>query len=135
MEQFHQSYVSYHSILNISPRFCEQKFQSILHYSSSRSNPSITRKQRRPPSPTFVFIDDGCRTAYSHYQQYYAQTPYYQQYTPQTAQQQTQVAAPVPAPVKPVVPASTIDTTDVSKLNDALGSAGVDLRVSGVNHT
>ncbi|THG96995.1 hypothetical protein EW026_g4936 [Hermanssonia centrifuga] len=67
-------------------------------------------------------------TAYSHYQQYYAQTPYYQQYTPQTAQQQTQVAAPVPAPVKPVVPASTIDTTDVSKLNDALGSAGVDLR-------
>ncbi|GJE87526.1 TAF4 domain-containing protein [Phanerochaete sordida] len=71
---------------------------------------------------------------YSHYQAYqqYAQHSYsHYQYQPAQTTQQAQMAT-IPTAPKPVIaaapPTSTLDTTDVTKLNDALGSAGVDLR-------
>ncbi|TFK94894.1 hypothetical protein K466DRAFT_657408 [Polyporus arcularius HHB13444] len=90
-------------------------------------------------------------TPYSHYQYgHYAQTSYshYPQYAQQTHQPAAQASTsqtqtPTPA-AQPVIAASTVirpatqpaqqsqqsgvDTTDVATLNDALGSAGVDLR-------
>ncbi|OCH94472.1 hypothetical protein OBBRIDRAFT_121415 [Obba rivulosa] len=83
-----------------------------------------------------------CRTAYTHYQHYqhYPQASYghYQQYVPPQTQTQTQTQTTVPAPVQPVASTSrpttqttqsnAVDTADIATLNDALGSAGVDLR-------
>lgn len=43
----------------------------------------------------------------------------------------TTSTAPKPASV-PTPATSSLDTTDVTKLNDALGSAGVDLRVRDI---
>ncbi|KAI0340822.1 hypothetical protein BDW22DRAFT_1408315 [Trametopsis cervina] len=55
--------------------------------------------------------------------------PYHQPYVPPQTTTQPAVTAALPAaPPKPAPVANTVDTTDVSKLNDALGSAGVDLR-------
>ncbi|RPD67445.1 hypothetical protein L226DRAFT_566155 [Lentinus tigrinus ALCF2SS1-7] len=88
-------------------------------------------------------------TPYSHYQySHYAQTSYshYPQYAPQThqpastSQTQTQatstpqptvastVIRPATQPTQTQTQQSGVDTTDVATLNDALGSAGVDLR-------
>ncbi|KAI0065806.1 hypothetical protein BV25DRAFT_1596666 [Artomyces pyxidatus] len=79
-------------------------------------------------------IDLATRTSYYQYQHtHYPQAGYglghYQPYIPQqTAQPQT----PTPAQRQPAAPAaaasSQLDTADVATLNDALGSAGVDLR-------
>ncbi|KAI0690836.1 transcription initiation factor TFIID component TAF4 family-domain-containing protein [Cytidiella melzeri] len=71
---------------------------------------------------------------YQHYQyQHYTQPTYnhfqHQPYVPpQTTAQPAVATAAQAAPPKPAPVAAVADTTDVSKLNDALGSAGVDLR-------
>ncbi|EKM59896.1 uncharacterized protein PHACADRAFT_192286 [Phanerochaete carnosa HHB-10118-sp] len=72
---------------------------------------------------------------YSHYQAYqqYTQHSYsHYQYQPAQTTQQAQLAtiptAPKPVTAAPAPVTSSLDTTDVTKLNDALGSAGVDLR-------
>ncbi|KAI0755443.1 transcription initiation factor TFIID component TAF4 family-domain-containing protein [Irpex lacteus] len=90
-----------------------------------QSTSTPTPQQQTPHTPT---------PQYTHYQyQHYTQPTYghfqHQNYaTPQTSTQQTfSTTAQTTAP-KPAAAPSTVDTTDVSKLNDALGSAGVDLR-------
>ena len=63
--------------------------------------------------------------AHSHFQQY--QIPQPQPPTaPTTATVPTAPATARPAPQQP----PEVDTTDIATLNDALGSAGLDLRVS-----
>ncbi|KAI0920823.1 hypothetical protein AcW1_005010 [Taiwanofungus camphoratus] len=69
-------------------------------------------------------------SAYPHYQyQHYPQATYghYQYAPPQTPQQQTQPQA-IASTSRQNTQSNAMDTTDVATLNDALGSAGVDLR-------
>ncbi|KAH7887324.1 transcription initiation factor TFIID component TAF4 family-domain-containing protein [Phlebopus sp. FC_14] len=73
-------------------------------------------------------------TPYPHYQysQHYPQAAYtHYQYTTMAAQAQTQQrqqAGATTTQVTATATSSTMDTSDVATLNDALGSAGVDLR-------
>ena len=130
-----------------------QKFQLIPRCSSSLKCRNTRRKSRRRFMTLVLRVDFPHRTTpYSHYQYgHYAQTSYshYPQYTQQTHQaaaqastSQTQTPAPATQPavastvIRPITqPTQTqtqqsgVDTTDVATLNDALGSAGVDLRV------
>jgi hypothetical protein len=84
----------------------------------------------------FVLLSSGARTQYyaqfqhSHYPQ--ASYGHYQPYIPPAQTAQTQTPAPVTAAVQrqPAQATSQLDTADVATLNDAIGSAGVDLRVS-----
>ncbi|KAI0751170.1 transcription initiation factor TFIID component TAF4 family-domain-containing protein [Daedaleopsis nitida] len=77
------------------------------------------------------------QTSYAHYPQYAQQV--HQASTSQTTQTQTQIQTPqtnVSTVIRPATQPtqtqtqaqSAVDTTDVATLNDALGSAGVDLR-------
>ncbi|KAH9942603.1 transcription initiation factor TFIID component TAF4 family-domain-containing protein [Amylocystis lapponica] len=69
-------------------------------------------------------------TAYSHYQpyQHYPQATYgHYQYAPQQTAPAPQPQA-APATSRQNTQSNAMDTTDVATLNDALGSAGVDLR-------
>ncbi|KDQ57789.1 hypothetical protein JAAARDRAFT_194062 [Jaapia argillacea MUCL 33604] len=88
------------------------------------------QQQSHQPTPT--------PTPYTHYQAYqhypqasYGAHPHYQQYIPpvpqQSQQQPQQPAQSTPAP-RQAPQASAVDTADIATLNDALGSAGVDLR-------
>ena len=63
---------------------------------------------------------------HSHYPQ--ASYGHYQPYIPPAQTAQTQTPGPVTAAVQRQE-TSQLDTTDVATLNDAIGSAGVDLRV------
>ncbi|OJA17068.1 hypothetical protein AZE42_11194, partial [Rhizopogon vesiculosus] len=74
-------------------------------------------------------------TPYSHYQytHHYPQAAYsHYSYVPQQTQVQRQqtstTVAATAATTQPTNASSGVDTTDVATLNDALGSAGVDLR-------
>ena len=83
--------------------------------------------------PLFL-VSASPRTSYytqfqhSHYPQ--ASYGHYQPYIPPAQAAQSQTPAPVTAAVqRPSQAANQLDTADVATLNDALGSAGVDLRV------
>ena len=83
--------------------------------------------------PLFL-VSASPRTSYytqfqhSHYPQ--ASYGHYQPYIPPAQATQSQTPAPVTAAVqRPSQAANQLDTADVATLNDALGSAGVDLRV------
>jgi hypothetical protein len=79
-----------------------------------------------------LLVSASLRTSYytqfqhSHYPQ--ASYGHYQPYIPPAPTAQSQTPAPVTAAVHRQ-PANQLDTADVATLNDALGSAGVDLRV------
>ncbi|KAI0321989.1 transcription initiation factor TFIID component TAF4 family-domain-containing protein [Amylostereum chailletii] len=79
-------------------------------------------------------LQQHATTQYYQYSQHYPQASYghYQPYIPQPAahtQAQPSAATAVARPVAPATTsASQLDTADVATLNDALGSAGVDLR-------
>ncbi|KAI0092102.1 transcription initiation factor TFIID component TAF4 family-domain-containing protein [Irpex rosettiformis] len=89
----------------------------------STSSPVPPQQAQHTPTPQ-----------YTHYQyQHYTQPAYghfqHQAYVaPQTSTQQTYSTTATTTAPKPSATTSATDTTDVSKLNDALGSAGVDLR-------
>lgn len=115
------------------------------------------RPIRRESLPLLLALNSFCltlelfrTTPYSHYQYgHYAQTGYthYPQYAQQAHQQtasqatqsqtqyqtpqthQTAAASVIRPAAQPAQTQSTVDTTDVATLNDALGSAGVDLKV------
>jgi hypothetical protein len=90
---------------------------------------------RKHCSVPLLFVLASPRTSYytqfqhSHYPQ--ASYGHYQPYIPPTQAAQAQTPAPVTAAVQrqPSQAANQLDTADVATLNDALGSAGVDLRV------
>ncbi|KAI9568355.1 hypothetical protein HD554DRAFT_2038911 [Boletus coccyginus] len=70
-------------------------------------------------------------TPYSHYQysQHYPQAAYaHYQYAPAMGAAQTQQWQVTATTATTATTTSTVDTSDVATLNDALGSAGVDLR-------
>ncbi|KAI0758186.1 transcription initiation factor TFIID component TAF4 family-domain-containing protein [Fomes fomentarius] len=114
-------------------------------------DPALQQQSQHPQHAT-THTTHTTTTPYSHYQYgHYAQTGYthYPQYaqqahqqtasqatqsqtqyqTPQTQQSQQTAAASVIRPIaQPAQTQSTVDTTDVATLNDALGSAGVDLK-------
>ena len=71
---------------------------------------------------------------HSHYPQ--ASYGHYQPYIPPAQTAQTQTPGPVTAAVQrqPALETGQVDTTDVATLNDAIGSAGVDLRVRALTH-
>jgi len=96
-------------------------------------DPALQQQSQLPPPPT--------TQQYNHYAAYaaaaqaqthsqYAQAPYtHYQYPPPQPPQTAQAQAPVMAtPSAPAPKSSGIDTADIATLNDALGSAGVDLR-------
>src|SRR5258708_7010652 len=66
---------------------------------------------------------------HSHYQQ--ASYRHYQPFIPPTQATQSQTPGPVTAAIhrQPSQAGNQLDTADVATLNDAIGSAGVDLRV------
>ncbi|KAI0053818.1 hypothetical protein FA95DRAFT_1530859 [Auriscalpium vulgare] len=72
--------------------------------------------QQHPTTPYYPYQSHYPQASYGHYQPYIP--------PPQTAQPQT--PTPIRQPAQPA--ASQLDTADVATLNDALGSAGVDLR-------
>ncbi|GBE80216.1 transcription initiation factor TFIID component TAF4 family-domain-containing protein [Sparassis latifolia] len=84
-----------------------------------------------PIDPALQQQSQQATSTYPHYQtyQHYPQASYshYQQYAPpQTAQQiQSQAVAPTS---RQAAQSNAMDTADIATLNDALGSAGVDLR-------
>ncbi|KAI0265844.1 transcription initiation factor TFIID component TAF4 family-domain-containing protein [Gloeopeniophorella convolvens] len=82
-------------------------------------DPVLQQHVRTPYYPSFQ---------HSHYPQ--ASYGHYQPYIPPAQTAQVQTPAPVTAAVQrqPAQAASQLDTSDVATLNDALGSAGVDLR-------
>jgi hypothetical protein len=104
-----------------------QKYRSTLSYSSNL---------RMSGQDILFLLSSSARTQYyaqfqhSHYPQ--ASYGHYQPYIPPAQTAQTQTPAPVTAAVQrqPAQAASQLDTADVATLNDAIGSAGVDLRVS-----
>jgi hypothetical protein len=83
-----------------------------------------------------ILLSSSVRTQYyaqfqhSHYPQ--ASYGHYQPYIPPAQTTQNQTPAPVTAAVQrqPAQATNQFDTADVATLNDAIGSAGVDLRVS-----
>ena len=90
---------------------------------------------RKHYSVPLLLVSASPRTSYytqfqhSHYPQ--ASYGHYQPYIPPAPNSQTQAPAPVIAAVQRQnsQAANQLDTSDVATLNDALGSAGVDLRV------
>ncbi|KLO14523.1 hypothetical protein SCHPADRAFT_872440 [Schizopora paradoxa] len=99
-----------------------------------------TQHMMYPHYQTYGQASHHYASPYSHYQQY---QPPQSIATPATAPAQTTTAAPTVAPVASVAPtpisrqptqvqqqqpANNADTNDIATLNDALGSAGVDLR-------
>lgn len=124
-------------LVSVSPlRMCESNSSPIALSGNpcnvSSSSPLLYRRRAQ----------SSCRTIpYQHYQAYsshYPQAAYghYQYAAPLTAQSmQSQVSRP--ATSTPVANTATtsgstaahVDTADIATLNDALGSAGVDLRV------
>ena len=84
---------------------------------------------------SFPSLSPGPRAQYytqfqhSHYPQ--ASYGHYQPYIPPAQTAQTQTPGPVTAAVQrqPAQATNQLDTADVATLNDAIGSAGVDLRV------
>jgi hypothetical protein len=104
-----------------------QKFPSILFYSNSLRMP-----RRLDTFVTRIYPHPDHRPQYyapfqhSHYPQ--ASYGHYQPYIPPAQTAQTQTPGPVTAAVQRQE-TSQLDTTDVATLNDAIGSAGVDLRV------
>ena len=90
---------------------------------------------RKHYSVPLLLVSASPRTSYytqfqhSHYPQ--ASYGHYQPYIPPAQAAQSQTPAPVTAAVQrqPSQAANQLDTADVATLNDALGSAGVDLRV------
>ncbi|KAL4264498.1 Transcription initiation factor TFIID subunit 4 [Pleurotus pulmonarius] len=105
-----------------------QPTQPVLSYSPAQ----WAATSHIPIDPALQAQSTHAATAsYAHYQNYYTQASYYQQYAAQTATQATATtAAPTQAAQAPrtTTPASNAMETDVATLNDALGSAGVDLR-------
>ncbi|KAJ7211347.1 transcription initiation factor TFIID component TAF4 family-domain-containing protein [Mycena pura] len=105
----------------------------------------LRQRRRRPPppppphqrtdvlhlAPNSIFIltlrlaSRPVATAYQHYQAYYQQ-PAYQAY--QYAAQQSMARQAITNAAAQQSGGGTLDTADVATLNDALGSAGVDLR-------
>jgi hypothetical protein len=84
--------------------------------------------------PLLLFSDSPRTSYYTQFQHsHYPQASYghYQPYIPPAQAAQSQTPAPVTAAMQrqPSQAANQLDTADVATLNDALGSAGVDLRV------
>lgn len=98
-------------------------------------DPALQQQSQQPPPPP-----PPTTQQYSHYAAYaaaqaqshpqYAPTAYtHYQYPPPQPPQAVQPTTPVvAAPPAPAAKSNGIDTADIATLNDALGSAGVDLR-------
>ncbi|KAJ3483794.1 hypothetical protein NLI96_g6079 [Meripilus lineatus] len=90
------------------------------------SNPALQPQTQQPTTTTpyahYASYQHYPQASYSHYQY-----PPQQPAASQPSQTPTTVAVTTVAPKQPAQ-ATTMDTTDVATLNDALGSAGVDLR-------